>query len=257
VAATALLAGAGTGLVASGQAAPEAADHDAAPGAADHGPAPESRFGQPPEQSTAPTPPAAPAPRAEGACLADESAIADLRHGREELARARAALAARQKELDDRARALDEQLKQLESVRAEIAQGEALQSKENEAKVAKLVETLETMSPKAASALVATLDEQLAVAAMERMSTPKLAKIMNNLEPARSSRLTEIMAGVARARKLAGSPGGPSGAKAPAAATNQRKGGESDGNVSSNRDTYQHTQPEPGQPADVVAQKGR
>ncbi|MGZ6369642.1 MAG: hypothetical protein ACXWPM_02795, partial [Bdellovibrionota bacterium] len=37
---------------------------------------------------------------------------------------------------------------------------------------------------------------------MGRMDTTKLAKVMNIMEPSRSARLTELLAGVARARRI-------------------------------------------------------
>ncbi|NDD93403.1 hypothetical protein EBZ37_15145 [bacterium] len=51
------------------------------------------------------------------------------------------------------------------------------------------------MTPKAASQLIATTDERLAVEAMSRMATPKLSKIMNIMEPKRSVRLMELLSG--------------------------------------------------------------
>jgi hypothetical protein len=57
------------------------------------------------------------------------------------------------------------------------------------------------MSPKAAAEVLAELDEALAVSAINRMETVKLAKIMNKMEAGKSSRLSEILAGVVRARK--------------------------------------------------------
>jgi flagellar motility protein MotE (MotC chaperone) len=218
----------GGGLTANSESAPTA-----------RGPEETSRFGAP-DPSAVPAPAVAADPviaKKESACLADEAAVQDIRRRREELEAREKQFALRESEIKARERAVEEQLKKLEDARAEIATTETLKSRESEEKIAKLVETLETMSPKAASQMVTVLDEQLAVAAMSRMATPKLAKIMNVLEPAKSSRLTEIMAGVVRARKLAGSSVRPSVAKAAAAATiaNSGKGEEADGNGNSNQ----------------------
>jgi len=56
------------------------------------------------------------------------------------------------------------------------------------------VETVEKMSPKNAAKLLASIDERLAVTAMQRINTPTLAKIMNSMEPQKLSQLTELMA---------------------------------------------------------------
>ena len=97
-------------------------------------------------------------------------------------------------------------MKNISSIRDDLGKIDTARKQENEAKVAKLVETFETMSPKAASVLIATLEDSLAVAAMAKMDTPKLAKIMNTMDPARSAKLSELMAGVVRAKGLLAPP---------------------------------------------------
>ena len=52
------------------------------------------------------------------------------------------------------------------------------------------------MSPKAAAATLSKVSDELAVATMNRMDTPKLAKIMANMEADRSSQLSELLAAV-------------------------------------------------------------
>jgi hypothetical protein len=56
------------------------------------------------------------------------------------------------------------------------------------------------MSPKAASAMLSTLDDALAVSAISRMDTLKLAKVMNVMDPSRSSKLSELLTGVVRVK---------------------------------------------------------
>jgi hypothetical protein len=51
--------------------------------------------------------------------------------------------------------------------------------------------------------MFAELDDSLAVEVLSKMDTEKVAKIMNLLEPKRSSALAEILAGVARAKAVA------------------------------------------------------
>jgi flagellar motility protein MotE (MotC chaperone) len=136
------------------------------------------------------------------ACLADPVVIEDLKKRNEELEARAKQLEAREAEFKAKEVALDEELKRLEKVRSEIDAANGVVRKENEEKVAKLVAMLETMSPKAASQMVATIDDALAVAAMSRMTTPKLAKIMNVMEPGRSSKLAELLAGTVRVERM-------------------------------------------------------
>ena len=51
------------------------------------------------------------------------------------------------------------------------------------------------MSPKAAAAIVGSVDERLAVEAMARLSSAKLGKILAAMEPAKSVPLAEKLAG--------------------------------------------------------------
>jgi len=128
------------------------------------------------------------------------SALEDLSAARERLAVKEKELAQKEAELKAFETAIKKEFARIEQARQDLAGVETLKKKENEEKVAKIVETLETMSPKASAQLIATLDDALAVTALQRMATPKLAKVMNLLDPGRSSRLTELMAGVVRVR---------------------------------------------------------
>ena len=160
----------------------------------------------------------------ETACLAGAATLEDLRAQRARLAEKEKELSAKEAELTALKAAIQEEFERLEGARSDIARMDELKKKENEEKVAKIVETVEAMSPKAASQMFAQLDEALAVTAMQRLATPKLAKMMNLMEPKRSSRLTELLAGVVRARGQA-LPSVSLGAAA--TTTNPGKGGES------------------------------
>jgi flagellar motility protein MotE (MotC chaperone) len=135
--------------------------------------------------------------------LPEPAQVDDIRKQRELIEAKQKELATREAELAARERALDEEIKKLKDARDELVALDGARKSQNEEKVAKVVETIETMSPKASSAMIATLDEGLAVAAMSRIATPKLAKIMNLMEPAKSSRLTELLAGVTASPKSA------------------------------------------------------
>lgn len=140
-------------------------------------------------------------PVTQEACLAYEGAAEDIKKRREELDAREKELKAKEIELASKTTALEAEIKKISDIRDEISKIEAVQAKENETKVAKVVETIEAMSPKAAAKMLAGLDETLAVSSMNRLATPKLAKIMNLMEPAVASRLNEILAGVTRAKR--------------------------------------------------------
>jgi len=138
-------------------------------------------------------------------CIADASVIADLRKRNEELELKQKALTAKETELKVREQSINEELSKLQAVRDEIASLDTTQKKGNEERLGKIVETLETMNPKAASQMLSSLDDRLAVAAASRIATPKLAKIMNIMDAAKASKLTEMLAGVVRAKNHASS----------------------------------------------------
>lgn len=133
-------------------------------------------------------------------CLADTATLEDLRRHKTEIDARQKELNAREAELKAREQALDERIKSIAAMRDEMDKIEQARKGEGEAKVAKLVETVESMNPKASAILLASLDESLATATMSRLSTAKLAKVMNVMDPVRSTRLSELLAGVARAK---------------------------------------------------------
>jgi len=133
-------------------------------------------------------------------CISDESVIEDIRNKRAELESKEKTLAERELELSAKEKALDERIQKLERIKSEIAQDTTGRRKEQDQQVEKLVATFETMSPKAVSQVIASLDEGLAVRTMSRIQTPKLAKILNLMDPAKSARLTELLVGVDRNR---------------------------------------------------------
>jgi flagellar motility protein MotE (MotC chaperone) len=161
-------------------------------------------------------------PNDEG-CLADAAALEDMRNQKLTLENRLRELEARDADLKAREKAIAEQLKQLEAMREEITKLDFEKRKGNELKVSKIIETLEVMNPKAASNMLATMDEGLAVTAMSKLSTAKLAKVMNVMEPSRSSKLSELLAGVTRAKKELKSV---TSEPAKQVASNSMKGGE-------------------------------
>ncbi|MBU6375384.1 MAG: hypothetical protein KGQ59_05270, partial [Bdellovibrionales bacterium] len=128
------------------------------------------------------------------ACLPTQ-ALADINQRKKTLEEREASIQAREQELTVREKVLEERMKTLQGYRAEASKVDASKKKEFEEKISRTVELLESMAPKAASQLISTTDERLAVEAMSRMSTAKLSKIMNIMEPKRSVRLMELLSG--------------------------------------------------------------
>lgn len=129
-------------------------------------------------------------------CILDQSVLEDLERKKKEMEAKEKQLAAKEVELGLREKSIAEELAGLKKVRDEIQIGSQERAKKKESDVAKLVETFITMTPKSAAKVLATLDDRLAVAAISRMESKKLAKIMNLMDPARSSRLSELLAGL-------------------------------------------------------------
>ena len=135
-------------------------------------------------------------------CLVDHAALEDLKRLREELDERRKDIASKESDLKTREQVIADQLRDMEKIRDEISRNNDQKAKEKEARVAKLVDTFLTMSPKSAAKVLGGLEDSLAVLSMSQMDTPHLAKIMNNMEPARSSHLSELLAGVKRSKGL-------------------------------------------------------
>lgn len=129
-------------------------------------------------------------------CPGDQAILADVERKRKAISEKESELNARESELAARERAIQEQLKRVEEIRNEIISRKESLQKESDQRVAKLVETFETMSPKTAAATLSKVSDELAVATMNRIDTPKLAKIMANMDPDRSSKLSELLAAV-------------------------------------------------------------
>lgn len=167
-------------------------------------------------------------------CLVDESAIEDIQNARREISSREQAVKKLELEIQAKEKALKEELARIEAVKEEIKQLNQVTVSQNEEKIAKLVETFESMSPKSAAQVVANIDENLAVESMKRLSSGKLGKILSALDPKKSAVLTERMAGVVRA------PNRETASKAPvvttaaldgaAATALSVKGGEENGN---------------------------
>jgi flagellar motility protein MotE (MotC chaperone) len=58
------------------------------------------------------------------------------------------------------------------------------------------------MSPKAAAKLISSMDDSLAVSVMFQMDTQRLAKILNLVEPKKSTELSEKLVGLSKNQDL-------------------------------------------------------
>lgn len=162
-------------------------------------------------------------------CIVDPAAVEDLRKRSAELQARGKDLAAKEMELRAREAALEERLRKLEETREAIGAVESGRAKESAEKIAKLVETVESMSPKVSAQLLSLVDEQLAIQAMAKITTARLAKILNVMEPARSARLSELLTGVARvSRKPTLASTGATAATTAPGRSESRKGGDRD-----------------------------
>jgi flagellar motility protein MotE (MotC chaperone) len=127
-------------------------------------------------------------------CLASEEVIQDLEAREQKLKTREAALREREKELESQQAAIKEQVGKLDAYRAEVEGEHAKELAEREEKVNKLIETFESMSPKSAAGVIGGVDDELAVTALSRLTSTKAGKILANLKPDQSARLSEMMA---------------------------------------------------------------
>ncbi|MCM0605704.1 MAG: hypothetical protein KA715_06400 [Xanthomonadaceae bacterium] len=129
----------------------------------------------------------------DNACLVDQKALTELKKQRSAYEEKLKSLSEKENELEKREQAVKEEIAKLQALKSEIQGVKLDQKKQSDEKVAKFVETVEAMSPKAASALLSKVELSLAVSAATKMTTQRLAKIMNLMDPVKASQLTEAM----------------------------------------------------------------
>ena len=104
------------------------------------------------------------------------------------------AMKEREKELDAQAASVKEEMAKLEGKRADLQGIHQKELAEREEQVNKLIETFEGMSPKAAAQVIGGVDDELATMALSKLTSSKAGKILANLKPEKSARLSEMMA---------------------------------------------------------------
>lgn len=126
-------------------------------------------------------------------CAASDAALDDMNQKRKELEEKEKKITEQMEQIQAKEKTIADQLKQLEDLKKEISLIESQRDGKSEEKLSKLVEAIEKMSPKKASELLANLDNKLAVESMMRLSSEKLAKVMNLMDVKRSSQLSELL----------------------------------------------------------------
>jgi flagellar motility protein MotE (MotC chaperone) len=138
--------------------------------------------------------PSVPKKKYSSECLVSEEVIADLDARETKLKEREEELKEREQELASQEAAVKEELAKLESKKTEIQANRQKELAQREEQVNKLMDTFEGMSPKAAAQVLGGVEDQLAVLALGRLSSVKAGKILANLKPAQSARLSELMA---------------------------------------------------------------
>lgn len=128
-------------------------------------------------------------------CLSDPKVIEDMQVREAKLKSKEEELVKMADELKLRESFLAEQLSKMEELKKEIGGIEEKQKAKREEQVAKLVESFEKMAPKAMAAMVDQMEEKLAGEALMRMSTDRVAKVMNLMKAEKSSKLSERLMG--------------------------------------------------------------
>jgi len=135
-----------------------------------------------------------PARKFSSECIASEEVIADLEAREQKLKQREEALKEHATEVAAQEASVKETLAKIEQKRSELQGTHEKEMAEREEQVNKLIETFEGMSPKSAAAVIGGVDDELAVMALGKLTSVKAGKILANLKPEKSARLSEMMA---------------------------------------------------------------
>jgi len=127
-------------------------------------------------------------------CLPDPVVLSDLSKRKNELDAREKTVSEKEAELAAKSNAIQEELSKLELLKKEILGIKQRVRDQNAEKIAKMIETIEGMSPSPAAKLLAELDTDLAVPVIEGLSNLKLSKILSKMDIQNSKRLSELMA---------------------------------------------------------------
>lgn len=128
----------------------------------------------------------------------DESAVKDelykdLAQRREMLDRKEKEIAVREALLSAAERELDQKLRELTNIRTEIESAMKKQSAEEEARIGSLVKIYEGMKPKDAASILNTLDLNVLMVIMVKMSERKASAILSEMNPERARTVTVML----------------------------------------------------------------
>jgi|GEM_PF-3798800 len=132
-------------------------------------------------------------------CITDQDAVKDVTDLKQELLSRSIELEKKESDLLEREKTLNEQLKKMDVMIKDILAAKQTVKASAQERVARLVETIESMSPKPAAQIMGELDSGLAIEALSQLSALKRAKILALLPIAKSTELSEGLAGLARA----------------------------------------------------------
>lgn len=127
-------------------------------------------------------------------CIVSELAIEELQQNRKKIDEQRRSLDQREKEIQKKEQAVLEQIKKLQELRNLIHQDQEAQEDKKKQNLAKLIETLLTMTPKAAAQILVNQDPQLSVQMMSAIDAGQLGKILAAMDPMKASQLSQKMA---------------------------------------------------------------
>jgi flagellar motility protein MotE (MotC chaperone) len=127
-------------------------------------------------------------------CLVSDEVIEDIEKREAAIKEKEQKLLDQEKEIASQLKAVKDELAKLEERQKEVENNRVKDIAANAEKIKKLVDTLETMSPKSAAGVVGGIDEELAVIALSKISSVKTGKILSNLKNDQSARLSEMMA---------------------------------------------------------------
>ena len=112
-----------------------------------------------------------------------------------ELDRREAELAKLEEELQKQRVGIEEKIKTLEKTRAEISATLKGRVEQDQEKVMKLVDVYSSMKPTSASKVIESLNEDLAVAILDKMKKKNAAEILNTMSGPKAKRLSEMLTG--------------------------------------------------------------
>jgi flagellar motility protein MotE (MotC chaperone) len=130
----------------------------------------------------------------------DESILDDLKRMRQELQEKEAELKAKEDELVSRERAISEEMAKIQVIRDQVVKAKKADDGKSQEKIAKLIETIDAMSPGPAAKLLSGIDDGLAVTVMMQLPSIKLSKILAKMEPDTAMKLSEKLSGLSKER---------------------------------------------------------